>query len=116
MPKRPVCPTAPFVLESKGKQHADRDAQFKHINARVKARKRRGEPALSVDTKKKENLGNKSNVGQEYEPKGQPRQTDTHDFPDKTKGKAVPYGGDGAGPEMEESARAYGGGLWVQVA
>jgi len=75
-----------------GKQHPDRDAQFEHINTRVKARKRRGEPALSVDTKKKENLGNKSNVGREYEPKGQPRKTDTHDFPDKTKGKAVPYG------------------------
>ena len=55
-----------------GKQHPDRDAQFEHINARVKARKRRGEPALSVDTKKKETLGNKSNVGREYEPKGQP--------------------------------------------
>jgi transposase len=75
-----------------GTQHPDRDAQFEHINARVQARKRRGEPALSVDTKKKETLGNKSNVGREYEPKGQPRQTDTHDFPDKTKGKAVPYG------------------------
>ncbi len=75
-----------------GKQHPDRDAQFEHINARVKARKRRGEPAVSVDTKKKETLGNKSNVGREYEPKGQPRQTDTHDFPDKTKGKSVPYG------------------------
>jgi len=75
-----------------GKQHPDRNAQFEYINARVKARKRRGEPALSVDTKKKETLGNKSNVGREHEPKGQPRQTDTHDFPDKTKGKAVPYG------------------------
>jgi transposase len=75
-----------------GTQHPDRDAQFEHINARVKARKRRGEPALSVDTKKKETLGNKSNVGREHEPKGQPRRTDTHDFPDKTKGKAVPYG------------------------
>jgi transposase len=75
-----------------GKQHPDRDAQFEHINSRVKARKRRGEPALSVDTKKKETLGNKSNKGQEHEPKGQPRKTDTHDFPDKTKGKVVPYG------------------------
>ncbi len=75
-----------------GKQHPDRDAQFEHINNRVKARKRRGEPALSVDTKKKETLGNKSNKGRAYEPKGQPRETDTHDFPDKTKGKAVPYG------------------------
>ena len=75
-----------------GKQHPDRNAQFEYINARVKARKRRGEPALSVDTKKKETLGNKSNVGREHEPKGRPRKTDTHDFPDKTKGKAVPYG------------------------
>jgi transposase len=75
-----------------GKQHPDRDGQFEHINARVKARKRRGEPALSVDTKKKETLGNKSNGGQTYEPKGSPRLTDVHDFPDKTKGKAVPYG------------------------
>lgn len=75
-----------------GKQHPDRDAQFEHINARVKARKRRGEPALSVDTKKKEKLGNMSNGGREYEPKGRPRETETHDFLDKQKGKAVPYG------------------------
>jgi len=75
-----------------GNQHPDRNAQFEHINARVKARKRRGEPALSVDTKKKEKLGNKSNSGREYEPKGHPRETDTHDFLDKKKGKVVPYG------------------------
>lgn len=75
-----------------GSQHPDRNAQFEHINARVKARKRRGEPAISVDTKKKEKLGNKSNSGREYEPKRQPRETDTHDFLDKKKGKAVPYG------------------------
>ena len=75
-----------------GKQHPDRDAQFEHINARVKARKRRGEPALSVDTKKKEKLGNMSNGGREYEPQGQPRETETHDFLDQQKGKAVPYG------------------------
>lgn len=75
-----------------GKQHPDRDAQFEHINARVKARKRRGEPALSVDTKKKEKLGNMSNGGREFEPKGRPRETETHDFLDKQKGKAVPYG------------------------
>lgn len=78
--------------KQEGRQHPDRDAQFEHINTRVKARKHRGEPALSVDTQKKEVLGNKSNGGREYEPKGQPRQTDTHDFPDKSKGKAVPYG------------------------
>ena len=54
--------------------------------------KRRSEPAVSVDTKKKETLGNKKNAGRTYEPKGQPRTVDTHDFPDKEKGKAVPYG------------------------
>jgi transposase len=75
-----------------GKQHPDRNAQFEHINARVKARKRRGEPALSVDTKKKEKLGNKSNSGRAYEPQGHPRETDTHDFLDQEKGKVVPYG------------------------
>ena len=75
-----------------GSQHPDRDAQFQHINARVQSQKRRGAPAISVDTKKKEVLGNKKNPGQTYEPKGRPRQVDTHDFPDEKKGKAVPYG------------------------
>lgn len=75
-----------------GKQPPDRNAQFEHINARVKARNRRREPALSVDTKKKEKLGNKSNRGREYEPQGHPRAPDTHDFLDQKKGKVVPYG------------------------
>ena len=75
-----------------GKEHPDRDAQFQHINKRVKARKRRGEPAISVDTKKKENLGNKKNPGKTYEHRKKPREVDTHDFPNKKKGKAVPYG------------------------
>src|SRR5262245_17407204 len=75
-----------------GQQHPERNAQFEHINALVKARKRRGEPALSVDTKKKEKLGNKSNSGREYEPQGHPRETDTHDFLEQKKGKVVPYG------------------------
>lgn len=75
-----------------GKDHPDRDAQFLHINKRVKAYRRGGRPAISVDTKKKENLGNKANIGREYRPKGSPREVDTHDFPDKEKGKAVPYG------------------------
>jgi transposase len=75
-----------------GDQHPDRDAQFRHIHSRVLRQKRRGEPAVSVDTKKKEPLGNKKNPGRTYERKGQPREVDTHDFPDETKGKAVPYG------------------------
>ena len=75
-----------------GKQHPDRDAQFQHINQRVASQKRRGAPAVSVDTKKKEVLGNKKNPGRTLEPQGQPRKVDTHDFPDEAKGKAVPYG------------------------
>ena len=75
-----------------GKDHPDRDAQFEHIAARVKAYRRGGRPAISVDTKKKENLGEKANGGREYRPKGSPREVDTHDFPDKKRGKAIPYG------------------------
>ena len=75
-----------------GKDHPDRDAQFEYINRRVKAFRRGGRPAISVDAKKKENLGNKANVGQEYRPKGSPKEVDTHDFPDKKKAKAIPYG------------------------
>jgi hypothetical protein len=75
-----------------GKDHPDRDAQFEHIAARVKAYRRGGRPAVSVDTKKKENLGKKANVGREYRPKGTPREVDTHDFPDNAAGKAIPYG------------------------
>jgi hypothetical protein len=56
-----------------GEQHPDRDDQFRHIAERVAARKKRGEPALSVDTKKKEVLGNLKNPGQTYRPKGKPQ-------------------------------------------
>jgi transposase len=75
-----------------GKNHPDRDAQFCHIHRRVTACRRGGRPAISVDTKKKENLGNKANVGREYRPKRKPVEVDTHDFPDKKRGKAIPYG------------------------
>jgi hypothetical protein len=75
-----------------GKQHPDRNAQFEHIAARVKAFQRSGQPAISVDTKKKETLGNMKNPGKTYRKKGQPRKVKTHDFPDKELGKAVPYG------------------------
>jgi len=75
-----------------GTQHPDRNAQFEHIARRVKARQRCGEPAISVDTKKKEPLGNLKNHGKTYRRKGQPIHVKTHDFPDKTLGKAVPYG------------------------
>ena len=75
-----------------GAQHPDRNAQFEHINRRVKAQQRAGQPALSVDTKKKENIGNYKNPGQTWRWKGKPIKVKTHDFPDKKKGKAVPYG------------------------
>jgi transposase len=75
-----------------GKDHPDRDAQFAHLNRRVAAYGRGGRPAVSVDTKKKEPLGNKKNGGREYRPKGKPIEVDTHDFPDPKVGKAVPYG------------------------
>lgn len=65
-----------------GVQHPDRDGQFRHIAQRVNARKRRGEPAISVDAKKKEVLGNLKNVGKTYWPAADPQWVKTHDFPD----------------------------------
>jgi transposase len=75
-----------------GSQHPDRNAQFEHINRRVKAQGRAGQPALSVDTKKKENIGNYKNPGRTWRRTGQPVKVKTHDFPDKQNGKVVPYG------------------------
>jgi transposase len=75
-----------------GKDHPDRDAQFQHINRKVRSFQRRGQPVVSVDTKKKELVGNYKNPGQEWEPKGQPRQVKSKDFPDKELGKVAPYG------------------------
>ncbi len=75
-----------------GNSHPKRDEQFKHIAERVKAYRQAGCPALSVDTKKKEVLGSKANSGVEYRPVGKPLEVDSHDFPDKSLGKAIPYG------------------------
>jgi transposase len=75
-----------------GAQHPDRNAQFEHIAKRVKARQRCGEPALSVDTKKKEVLGNLKNPGKTYRRKRNPVEVKCHDFPDPELGKAIPYG------------------------
>lgn len=75
-----------------GTQHPDRNEQFEHIARRVKARQRCGEPAISVDTKKKEPLGKLKNPGKTYRRKGDPVKVKTHDFPDMTLGKAIPYG------------------------
>jgi transposase len=86
-----------FSLQSnrktrEGAQHPDRNAQFEHIAKRVKARQRCGEPALSVDTKKKEVLGNLKNPGKTYRRKRTPVEVKCHDFPDPELGKAIPYG------------------------
>ena len=75
-----------------GARHPDRDGQFRHIARRVTARKRQREPAISVDTKKKEVLGNLKNEGRSYRPKGDPEEVKAHDFPDPKLGKAIPYG------------------------
>ena len=75
-----------------GNQHPDRDAQFMHINEQGKEFQSKSCPVLSIDTKKKENIGNYKNRGQEYSQKGEPVPVNTHDFPDKELGKVAPYG------------------------
>lgn len=74
-----------------GKDHPDRNAQFEYINRKVKSFQRRDQPVISVDTKKKELIGNFKNSGREHEPKGQPRKVKTKDFPTQ-EGKVAPYG------------------------
>jgi len=75
-----------------GSHHPDRNAQFEYINARVVAAQAQQQPVISVDTKKKELIGNFKNGGTDYQPKGDPRRVNVHDFADKKLGKVVPYG------------------------
>jgi hypothetical protein len=75
-----------------GSSHPDRNAQFEFINRRVVAFQKAKQPVISVDTKKKENLGDFKNQGQEWQPEGQPEEVRAKDFPDKRLGKAIPYG------------------------
>ena len=75
-----------------GTSHPDRDAQFNFINDRVDAFHARGAPVISVDTKKKELVGDFTNRGREWQPAGQPVPVRVHDFLDPTLGKAIPYG------------------------
>ena len=75
-----------------GEQHVDRDAQFQHINDRVVRFLEAGQPVISVDTKKKELVGDFNNRGREWQPVGAPVLTNTYDFPDMAIGKAIPYG------------------------
>jgi hypothetical protein len=75
-----------------GAIHPDRNAQFEYINAEVIAAQAAGQPVISVDTKKKELVGNYRNAGSDWRPKGDPRRVNMHDFPDEKLGKAAPYG------------------------
>ena len=75
-----------------GRRHPDRDAQFRYISEQVKAHQGTADPVISVDTKKKELVGEFKNAGREWRPKGEPAATRTHDFPGDSAGKAVPYG------------------------
>jgi hypothetical protein len=75
-----------------GNQHPDRNAQFEHINEQVITFHRQRQPVISVDTKKKELVGDFKNGGTEWQPKGTPEEVRVHDFKDKQLGKAIPYG------------------------
>jgi hypothetical protein len=75
-----------------GRQHPDRDAQFQHINRQIRAMQRRGQPVISVDTKKRELVGDFKNGGREWHRQGQPEAVRVHDFRDKELGIAIPYG------------------------
>jgi hypothetical protein len=88
-----------------GIDHPDRDAQFQYINGKIARHMQRMQPAISVDTKKKELVGDFKNGGQEWEPQGRPEKVRVHDFVDKELGKAIPYG-------VYDLARNVG---WVSV-
>lgn len=88
-----------------GASHPDRDAQFEHINRKVKSFQRRRQPVISVDAKKKENLGEFRATGREWRRKRRPREVDVHDFLDDELGVAIPYG-------VYDPARNEG---WVSV-
>ena len=75
-----------------GVTHPDRNAQFEHINQTADEYLTSGEPVISVDTQKKELVGNFANRGREWLPKGTPPGVRVHDFPTDAEGKAIPYG------------------------
>jgi hypothetical protein len=80
------------VKTLEGKQHPDRDSQFRYINRQVSSWMRSGEPVISVDTKKKELVGRFRNAGRTWRQRGEPEEVFTHDFPSMSQGKAIPYG------------------------
>ena len=75
-----------------GASHPDRNDQFEYVNAKADDFLQRGQPVVSVDTKKKELVGDFKNAGREWQPKGQPEHALVHDFPQDAAGKAIPYG------------------------
>jgi Rhodopirellula transposase DDE domain len=75
-----------------GRSHADRDAQFAHINRQVRSFQEQGQPVVSVDTKKKELVGDFKNAGREWQPEGAPEEVRMYDFADKRLGKVIPRG------------------------
>jgi hypothetical protein len=89
--------TAGYSLQAnvkvrEGSAHEDRDAQFRYLNEQVAGHQQAGAPVVSVDTKKKELVGDYKNNGQEWMPQGKPERVQVHDFPDPRVGKAIPYG------------------------
>ena len=113
-----------------GKDHPDRDAQFRHINETARAALAAGEPTISVDAKKRELVGDFKAVGREYEPTGRPVEVRCHDFKDKDLGHAIPYGvydmkaNEGMVPSASPTTRARsrstrsarGGSIWARSA
>jgi Rhodopirellula transposase DDE domain len=80
------------VKTLEGAQHQDRDAQFRYLNEQAREHLAASQPVVSVDTKKKELVGNFANGGAEWQPSGEPVEVNVHDFPDPKLGKAIPYG------------------------
>ena len=80
------------VKTIEGAQHPDRDAQFRYLNDQARDHIAAGDPVISVDTKKKELVGQFKNGGREWRPRGEPERVNVHDFMDKQLGKAIPYG------------------------
>jgi hypothetical protein len=88
----PGCSLQSNKKTKEGSRHTDRNAQFGYINDKVKWFHAANQPAISVDTKKKENIGEYKNPGREYCPQKHPLEVNGHDFPDKKLGKVIPYG------------------------
>src|SRR3974390_3226402 len=82
---------------AEGARHPDRDAQFRYISAQARDHLDAGQPVISVDAKKKQNVGSFKNGGREWRPKGAPEPVNVYDFIDKERGKGNPYGGYDAG-------------------